>query len=98
MTDDVAAFTAGQQLVARIKRSSKYWGQTAPNEWFDVRVVNDASYQLRGNDNNYRLSDVTFGVRLPSGTIVDLTTGKWSVPAALSKATIPSGTGQGDQT
>ena len=31
--------TMGQQLVARIKRRSKYWGQTAPNQWFDVHVV-----------------------------------------------------------
>jgi hypothetical protein len=30
-----------QQLVARIKRRSKYRGQTAPNQWFDVRVVED---------------------------------------------------------
>jgi hypothetical protein len=30
-----------QQLVARIKRRSKYWGQTAPDQWFDVRVVED---------------------------------------------------------
>ena len=40
-----------QQLVARIKRSSKYYGQTAPGEWFDVRVVNDRSYAVRGNNN-----------------------------------------------
>jgi hypothetical protein len=63
------------QLVARIKRSSKYWGQTAPNQWFEVRVVEDNYYQLRGNNNNYRLSDVVCGVRLPSGTIVDLAKG-----------------------
>lgn len=63
------------QLVARIKRSSKYWGQTPPNQWFDVRVVEDDRYQLRGNNNNYRLSDVVFGIRLASGTIVDLAKG-----------------------
>lgn len=61
-----------QQLVARIKRSSKYFGQTKPGAWFDVRVVEDRSYPLRGNDNNYRLSDVAFGVRLKSGQIVEL--------------------------
>jgi hypothetical protein len=44
-----------QQLVARIKRSSKYYGQSAPGEWFDVHVVNDRSYPLRGNENNYRM-------------------------------------------
>lgn len=65
-----------QQLVARIKRSSKYFGQTAPNHWFDVRVVADDYYHLRGNNNNYRLNDVVLGVRLPDGTIIDLTNGK----------------------
>ena len=66
-----------QQLVARIKRRSKYWGQTAPHQWFDVRVVEDAGYRLRGN-NNYRLDDVILGVRLASGFIVDLANGKTS--------------------
>lgn len=65
-----------QQLVARIKRSSKYWGQTAPNHWFDVRVVEDRLYHLRGNNNNYRLSDVVLGVRLAEGAVVDLGSGK----------------------
>ena len=65
-----------QQLVARIKRSSKYWGQTAPNRWFDVRIVEDTWYQLRGNSNNYRLCDVALGMRLECGSIVDFTTGK----------------------
>ena len=65
-----------QQLVARIKRSSKYWGQTAPNQWFDVTVVADTFYHLRGNRNNYRLSDVALGVRLDGGAIVDLGNGK----------------------
>lgn len=64
-----------QQLVARIKRSSKYWGQTAPNAWFDVEVVADNYYQLRGNNNNYRLSDVVMGVRVDQ-TIMDFTTGR----------------------
>ncbi|MBN9586055.1 MAG: hypothetical protein BGN84_11180 [Afipia sp. 62-7] len=67
-----------QQLVARIKRRSKYWGQTAPHRWFDVRVVEDAGYRLRGNNNNYRLDDVVLGVRLASGFIVDLANGKTS--------------------
>ncbi|WP_445222203.1 hypothetical protein ACKWRH_21345 [Bradyrhizobium sp. Pa8] len=67
-----------QHLVARIKRSSKYWGQTAPNAWFDVRVVSDNYYQLRGNNNNYRLVDVAMGVRFDNGVIVDLSTGKSS--------------------
>lgn len=67
--------THGQQLVARIKRSSKYWGQTKPNQWFDVRVVADTFYHLRGNNNNYRLSDVALGVRL-ADSIVDLSNGR----------------------
>lgn len=65
-----------QQLVARIKRRSKYWSQTEPHQWFDVRVVEDACYRLRGNNNNYRLDDVVLGVRLASGFIVDLGNGK----------------------
>ena len=67
-----------QQLVARIKRRSKYWGQTAPNQWFDVRVVEDTYYCLRGNNNSYRLDDVIIGVRLANGCIVDLANGKTS--------------------
>lgn len=70
--------TMDQQLVARIKRRSKYWGQTAPNQWFDVCVVEDTSYRLRGNNNNYRLDDVIIGVRLANGFIVDLVNGKVS--------------------
>ena len=70
--------TMDQQLVARIKRHSKYWGQTAPNQWFDVRVVEDRHYHLRGNSNNYRLNDVIIGVRLANGFIVDLVNGKIS--------------------
>ena len=64
------------QLVARIKRSSKYWGQTGPNAWFDVRLVADNYYQLRGNNNNYRLSDVVMGARFDNGAIVDFSNGK----------------------
>lgn len=69
---------SGQQLVARIKRSSKYWGQTPANQWFDVRVVADTYYHLRGNNNNYRLGDVALGMRLDDGIIVDLANGKMS--------------------
>jgi hypothetical protein len=77
----------GQKLVARIKRSSKYWGQTEPNKWFDVRVVADTFYQLRGNHNNYRLSDVVLGMRLDDGTIVDLSNGKTSnMPAGQARS------------
>jgi hypothetical protein len=61
-----------QQLVARIKRSSKYAHQAPPGGWFDVLVVPDMGYGLRGNNNNYRFRDVVFGVRLDDGTIVEL--------------------------
>jgi hypothetical protein len=74
---------SGQQLVARIKRSSKYWGQTEPNQWFVVRVVGDTYYHLRGNNNNYRLGDVAMGVRLDSGAVVDLSNGKMIGDAAI---------------
>ncbi|MBN9354075.1 MAG: hypothetical protein J0H04_08855 [Hyphomicrobium denitrificans] len=67
-----------QQLVARIKRRSKYWGQTEPNEWFDIRVVDDPGYRLRGHNNNYRLGDVVIGVRLANGSVVDLASGNTS--------------------
>lgn len=67
--------TKGQQLVARIKRSSKYYGQTEAGAWFDVRVVADTHYHLRGNNNSYRLSDVVLGVRI-GASIVDLLTGR----------------------
>lgn len=62
----------GQRLVARIKRSSKYYGQTEPGAWFDVSIVDDRHYQLRGNNNNYQIGDVVFGVRMQSGAIVEL--------------------------
>lgn len=76
MAGELSGETGGQQLVARIKRSSKYWGQTKPNHWFDVRVVADTYYHLRGNSNNYRLSDVALGVRLADGAVVDFTNGR----------------------
>lgn len=78
-----------QQLVARIKRSSKYWGQTAPNQWFGVRVVDDAGYSLRGNNNNYRLGDVALGVQLASGSIVELGSGKRITSPTPSGITAP---------
>ncbi len=64
------------KIVARIKRSSKYWGQTAPNQWFDVERFVDDYYHIRGNNNNYRLSDVLLGVRLDDGSVLDFAKGK----------------------
>lgn len=74
-----------QTLVARIKRSSKYRDQSPPNQWFEVRIVADNYYQLRGNSNNYRFVDVAMGIRFADGTIVDFTSGKKIQPAAESR-------------
>lgn len=63
-------------LVARIKRTSKYYGQTQPGAWFDVCVVDDWGYCIHGNRNRYRLNDVAIGVRLDGGFIIDLASGK----------------------
>lgn len=63
------------QLVARIKRNSKYFGQTEAGAWFDVIAVEDRHYQLRGNNNNYRVSDVVMGARV-GNSIVDFSNGK----------------------
>lgn len=75
---------ADQHLVCRIKRTSRYFGQTEPNQWFEARVVADRFYHLRGNSNNYRLSDVALGMRLEDGSVIDLTTGK--ITAATAEA------------
>lgn len=80
----VSAMTDTQQLVARIKRSSKYYGQTEPGAWFDVRVVADTYYHLRGNNNNYRLSDVALGMRLGDGSIVNLINGSTVTQESLA--------------
>jgi hypothetical protein len=61
-----------QQLVARIKRTSKYAYQAPDGGWFDVRIVPDMGYGVRGNNNNYRFSDVVFGIRLDDGKIAEL--------------------------
>ena len=76
-----------QQLVARIKRSSKYWGQTPPGMWFDVHVVEESWYHLRGNNNNYRLGDVALGMRLDGGVVVDLVSGKNTLLQETAEAT-----------
>lgn len=65
-----------QQLVARIKRSSEYWGQTSPHQWFEVEIAEDDYYAIRGNTNRYRVSDVVLGMRFADGSIIDLTSGK----------------------
>lgn len=66
---------AEQQLVARIKRSSKYFYQAPPQQWFTIRIVGKPEYQVRGNCNNYRLSDVALGAVVDGG-VLDFATGK----------------------
>jgi hypothetical protein len=66
--------SGAQQLMARIKRSSKYYGQTPAGQWFEARVVRD-SYAINGNDNHYRLEDVALGVRIEDGSVIDLSKG-----------------------
>lgn len=82
-----------QQLVARIKRGSKYWGQTPPNQWFDARLVQDY-YHLRGNNNNYRLEDVSLGMRFANGAILDLANGKMSKPTMPDGPTFKAGSSE----
>lgn len=62
-----------QQLVARIKRTSKYAHQAPKTDggWFDVRI-NRRYPVVSGNNNAYELRDVAFGVRLDDGTIAEL--------------------------
>lgn len=61
-----------QQLVARIKRGSKYRHQAPAGDWFDVRI-NRRYPVVSGNNNAYEMRDVVFGVRLDDGTVVELT-------------------------
>jgi hypothetical protein len=65
-----------QQLVARIKRTSKYVHQ-APKEidggWFDIHVCPDiGGHSIEGNHNRYRFCDVALGLRLDNGDILKL--------------------------
>lgn len=68
--------SAEQQLVARIKRNSKYFDQSPPNIWFDVEVAERDHYHFRGNHNQYRVCDVVLGMRLSDGSVLDFSTGK----------------------
>lgn len=53
-----------QQLYAKIKKSSKYYGQTAPGKLFEVHVEKEGGweYVVHGNNNDYRLVDVNLFV------------------------------------
>lgn len=64
-----------QQLVARIKRSSKYSHQSPAEGWFAIEIVNDFLMPVRGNGNNYRLTDLSLGVALDGG-VIELANGK----------------------
>lgn len=57
-------------FVARLKKSSQYYHQTKPGEWFEVDFRHRYDdYCIVGNANCYRFRDVVIGVRLPNGTI-----------------------------
>jgi hypothetical protein len=60
------------RLVARIKRTSKYWGQTKPNAWFDVFINPGWEYAVKGNSNQYRLKDVVLGLLQTDGGVFEL--------------------------
>jgi hypothetical protein len=66
---------SNQQLVARIKKSSKYSYQAPEREWFDVEIYPDiGGHSIDGNNNRYRFCDVALGVRLENGDVVPLPT------------------------
>lgn len=77
-----------QKLVARIKRTSKYYGQSPACGWFQIRIVDDEGMRVRGNYNNYRLSDLVIGVVTRSGAIIELASGK-----AVSAKIVPHAVG-----
>ncbi|UKD15438.1 hypothetical protein L3V59_21050 [Burkholderia aenigmatica] len=49
-----------QQIHAKIKRTSKYYGQTQPGKLFPVQIspLHRDEYVVNGNNNFYRLRDV----------------------------------------
>jgi hypothetical protein len=69
-----------QQLVGRIKRTSKYSYQAPQTNggWFDINFSQWAGrmgidqYSIRGNNNDYRICDLNFGVRIDNGTVIPL--------------------------
>ena len=71
MKNQLSPVTEPQQLVARIKRSSKYFHQRPNGEWFAVRLSRRYPV-VSGNNNAYELSDVVFGVRLDDGSVMEL--------------------------
>jgi hypothetical protein len=64
-TEKAEKVKRGQQLYAKIKRSSKYYRQTAPGTLFEVFVEagTPAAYLVQGGPGGqYRLSDVNLFV------------------------------------
>ncbi len=59
------------QLVARIRRGSKYRHQAPPGEWFNIHLSNTHYSPVLGNNNVYNFSDVVIGARLEDGSIAD---------------------------
>lgn len=53
-----ATKAAGQKLLARIRRSSKYFGQGVEDQKFPAVVTNEFSYCVTGRPGRYRLIDV----------------------------------------
>ncbi|WP_414440487.1 hypothetical protein [Burkholderia sp. 22PA0106] len=53
-----------QQIYAKIKRNSKYYGQSKPGERFPVHIQHQGGweYVVYGNNNTYRLADVNLFV------------------------------------
>ncbi|MFM0302432.1 hypothetical protein PQQ99_20140 [Paraburkholderia sediminicola] len=53
-----------QQIYAKIKKNSKYYGQTKAGARFPVHIEHQGEweYTVSGNQNNYRLYDVNLFV------------------------------------
>lgn len=63
-----------QIIYARIKRTSKYFGQNPPDDRkFPVIITGPKeSYGVTGNNNQYRLADVELFVTLRNGDFVQI--------------------------
>ena len=60
-------------LACRIRKSSKYYGQTKPGELFPVNVVNNAGgYIFVGLPGDYRVEDVDLFAILSDGSEVQI--------------------------
>ncbi len=52
-----------KQFVARIKKTSEYYGQTELGEWFAIEIeYRYDNFCIVGNQNVYRFRDVDIGV------------------------------------